>query len=123
MSSSGLRFAVVCIVAGVLLSAPLAWAQRGANAPATTAAQAPPPKDPLGRATPRGTVLGFMNAVRDQRQDVVPLYLNTNLRGNAALDLAQKLFAVLDTRLPPRVNELSDRPEGSLPNPLKPYQD
>jgi hypothetical protein len=30
---------------------------------------------------------------------------------------------VLDRRLPPRLAELSDRPEGSLANPLKPDQD
>ena len=64
-----------------------------------------------------------MNAARDARDEVAPQYLNTNLRDRAAVDLAHKLFVVLDRRLPPRLDELSDRPEGSLANPLKPDQD
>ena len=64
-----------------------------------------------------------MNAAREGRDEVAPQYLNTRLRDRAAVDLAHKLFVVLDSRLPPRLNELSDRPEGSLANPLKPDQD
>ena len=37
--------------------------------------------------------------------------------------LAQELFTVLDRRLPPKLRNLSDRPEGSQPNPLKPNED
>jgi MscS family membrane protein len=81
------------------------------------------PKDALGRDTPRGTVLGFMNAARGGRDDISPSYLNTRLRGAAAEELARQLFVVLDSRLPPRLGEVSDLPEGSLPNPLKPDQD
>ena len=51
------------------------------------------------------------------------MYLNTSLRDRAAVELAFKLFVVLDRRLPPRLNELSDRPEGSLANPLQPDRD
>ncbi len=54
---------------------------------------------------------------------MAPQYLNTRLRDQAAVDLAHQLFVVLDSRLPPRLSELSDRPEGSLANPLKPDQD
>jgi MscS family membrane protein len=115
---------------GILLAAfaavPL-LAQVGAgpaNAAATPPAAAPEPKkDALGRDTPRGTVLGFMRAARDGPDNVPPLYLNTRLKGAAAGELARKLYVVLDRRLPARLNELSDRPEGSLANPLKPDQD
>jgi MscS family membrane protein len=85
-----------------------------------TPVQIEPPKDALGRDTPRGTVLGFMNAGRGGNEDAAPLYLNTTLRDRAAVDLAHKLYVVLDSRLPARLNELSDRREGSLANPLKP---
>ena len=54
---------------------------------------------------------------------MTPQYLNSGLRDRAAVDLAHKLFEVLDTRLSPRLNDLSDWPEGSLANPLKPNQD
>jgi hypothetical protein len=64
-----------------------------------------------------------MKAGREGQDEVAPLYLNTGLRDRAAADLARKLFAVLDRRLPPRLNELSDRPEGSLANLLKPDED
>ena len=111
------------MVVGALLPGPVAWAQQTGSAPAAPAPQAAPAKDALGRDTPRGTVLGFMNAARKGRDDVAPQYLNTRLRDQAAVDLAHKLFVVLDSRLPPRLSELSDRPEGSLANPLKPDQD
>ena len=97
-----------------------------ATQPTKTAPDPPvpaPARDTLGRETPRGTVLGFMNAARNSRDEVAPMYLNTALRDRAAVELAFKLFVVLDRRLPPRLNELSDRPEGSLANPLQPDRD
>src|SRR5262249_1027234 len=65
----------------------------------------------------------FMNAAREKNNQIAPQYLNTPLQGQAAAELAQKLRVVLDTRLPARLNELSDRPEGSLANPLQPDRD
>lgn len=125
MSRPSPRIWLACLVLAVAVPGPMALAQRGTNAPAPAApaAQAEPPKDLLGRDTPRGTVLGFMGAARDGKNDVAPLYLNTRLRGQAAVDLARQLYVVLDSRLPVRVNELSDRREGSLANPLRPDQD
>jgi len=98
----------------VLLLAPSAWAQEGPKPSVTQAA----PKDPLGRDTPRGTVLGFMNAAREGHDEVAAQYLHTKLHDKAAVTLAHQLFVVLDRRLPPRLGELNDRPEGSLANPL-----
>src|SRR5262245_49632574 len=83
----------------------------------------PAPKDLLGRDTPRGAVLGCMDAARRGNNDVTPLYLDAAVTGDAAVELARKLFVVLDSRLTTRVNELSDRPEGTLANPLKPNMD
>ena len=123
MSRRGLRVKLACVMLGALLQGATVWAQAGASPPATPPPQAAPPKDALGRDTPRGTVLGFMNAARAARDEVTPQYLNSGLRDRAAVDLAHKLFEVLDTRLSPRLNDLSDRPEGSLANPLKPNQD
>ena len=79
--------------------------------------------NPLGRTTPRGTVLGFLNAARKGENELARQYLNTRLSAKAAEDLAQKLFVVLDARLPPRLDELSDAPEGSRANPLTPSLD
>jgi MscS family membrane protein len=104
-----------------LLSACALSAQTPATAPRAAAAE--PARDTLGRDTPRGTVLGFMAAARAGNDEVSPLYMNTPLRGRSAIDLARQLFAVLDARLPARLVDLSDRPEGSRVNPLKPDQD
>ena len=99
-------------------------ARRGPTTPPTAPAPADAViKDKLGRDTPRGTLLGFLGAVRKGNEEVTPLYLDTGLRDRAAVELARKLYVVIDTRLPARLTELSDRPEGSLANPLKPDQD
>jgi MscS family membrane protein len=81
------------------------------------------PKDTLGRNTPRGAVLGFLNAARKGNAEIAVLYLNTPLRGGDAKDLSRQLAIVLDRRLPARLNLLSDKPEGSIPDPLKPDED
>jgi MscS family membrane protein len=109
-----------------LLSGGVVRAQLGGILPAPRAAQPEPqkepPKDTLGRDTPRGTLLGFMKAAQDDRTNVAPLYLDTTLRGQAAAQLAHQLYVVLDRRLPPRL-DVSDQPEGSTPNLLKPNED
>lgn len=81
------------------------------------------PKDTLGRMTPRGALLGFLNASRKGNAEVAALYLNTPLRGEDAATLARQLSIVLDRRLPPRLTQISDAPEGSIPDPLRPDED
>src|SRR5271170_4705718 len=98
---------------GVLFWAPL-WAQCPLSPSTPPAAQPDTSKDALGRNTPRGTVLGFLAAARKGNMAVASQFLNTPLRGSAAESLARQLFTVLDRRLPPRLQELSDSPEGSL---------
>ncbi|HSZ63018.1 MAG TPA: mechanosensitive ion channel family protein [Terriglobales bacterium] len=114
----------------VLLS-PTLWAQLGAAKNATpevqpevrSEVQPEPPKDPLNRSTPRKAVLGFLNTVHRGNIEVAALYLNTPLRGPDAQTLAKELAVVLDRRLPARLNEISDEPEGSMPDPLNPDED
>jgi MscS family membrane protein len=89
--------------------------------PAPAAAQAP--KDPFGRDTPRGTMLGFLNAARRDDYELARQYLDTRLAPPAGQSLARQLFAVLDARLPARLPEISDQPEGSRANPLTPDQE
>jgi MscS family membrane protein len=90
--------------------------------PTATESKPEVPKDSLGRDTPRGTVLGFLAAARKGTSGVA-LYLDTPLRGPDADELARQLAVVLDARLPARLNQLSDKPEGSIPDPLKPDED
>jgi len=93
--------------------------------PGATPAASPPeaPKDSLGRTTPRGTVLGFLAVTQKGDYQAAAEYLNTRLHGKAAADLARQLSVVLDRRLPARLNQLSDKPEGSLTDPLHPDRD
>ena len=112
-----------CIVSVILLSCFPAWPQvalPGTNPPAS---QPEVPKDSLGRTTPRGTVLGFLTEARKGEYQVAAEYLNTRLRGKPAAVLAYKLSIVLDRRLPARLNQLSDKPEGSLSDSLSPDND
>lgn len=81
------------------------------------------PQDTLGRATPRGTLLGFLTAVKKGNWEVAALYLNTPLRGGDAFWLARQLGTVLNRRLPARLNLVSEKPEGSIPDPLRPDED
>ena len=92
------------------------------SSPATAQPEQRPP-DVLGRTTPKGTVLGFLRAARNGENDVAAEYLNTHLGGKRAAILAHQLFVVLDRRLPARLNELSERPEGSLEFLTKPDLD
>ena len=118
------RIAFACAAVVALLNVTALAA--GQSSPAAPAAPNQPPASPgdaLDRGTPRGTVLGFMKAVRDGHTDIAVQYLNTPLRGTAAIRLAEQLFVVLDRRLPPRLSVLSDRPEGSLANPFTPDRD
>jgi MscS family membrane protein len=64
-----------------------------------------------------------MRVTREGNAEVASQYLNTTLRDRQAEELARQLYVVLDSRLPARIDEISDRPEGGLANPLRPDQD
>jgi MscS family membrane protein len=124
---SPLRFTLGLLVAGCLLCCDLTCVHAGAQIPGRvqTPATAQPeiPTDPLGRNTPLGTVRGFYAVARKGNYEVASQYLNTRLRGRPARELAQKLFVVLDRRLPARLRDISDNPEGSLNDLPSPNQD
>ena len=92
-------------------------------APAVPEAAAQVPADPLGRDTPRGSVLGFLAAARAGQHEIARQYLDTRLTATAADALAHQLFVVLDARLPARLQQISDSPEGSRANPLRPERE
>ena len=122
--SAALRLLCACVFV-LAASAPSAWPQNAVTPAAgpAQAAPAPPPRDPLGRDTPRGTVLGFLSAARKSDHRVARHYLNTRLGDEAAENLSQQLFVVLDARMPAQVLKLSDVPEGSRLDPLLPDEE
>jgi MscS family membrane protein len=91
-------------------------------APPISAQAAPPevPQDSLGRTTPRGAVLGFLSVAAKNDDETAARYLNTRLKDDKAAELARQLFVVLNRGLPANLNQLSNRPEGSLADPLQP---
>jgi len=107
----------------VLLLAP------GLEAQLSTAPQPAPPvreesdDDPLGRSTPRGTVLGFIRAAQGGDYDQAVNYLDTKQRRDLARELAQQLQAVLDRESSVDLKKLSDKPEGDLLNSQNPNRD
>ena len=88
-----------------------------------TPAAAAAPQDPLGRNTPRDTVMGFLSVAHKQDFEGAAQYLNAPTNGTAAASLAEKLFVVLDRRLPPKLTRISDKPEGSQRFPAEPNID
>ena len=111
------RLLVLCAFAATSAAA------QGQNAPAPNAAPAAaqqPSEDALGRGTPRGAVLGFLSAARKGDNALARQYLGTRASDQAGEELARQLFVVLDARLPARLTQLSDDPQGSRRNPLEP---
>jgi MscS family membrane protein len=107
------RIVAVVACGWVLLGEPIAAQGPPAAPPAAPAPQPAASRDSLGRDTPRGTVIGFLEAGRRGDDALARQYLDTPLSGAAAEQLARQLFVVLDARLPPRLTQISDHPEGS----------
>src|SRR3954452_9624337 len=101
------------LIALIVLLCSLDWSQAIPPKSATPAEMKPEvTADALGRNSPRGAVLGFLAAAR-KCNPIAALYLDSRLRGEDAEALAHQLSTVLDRRLPARLNQLSDKPEGS----------
>ena len=94
LSRPRVRLATCALIAILGAAAPV-FAQTGARGAAPPPA-APSPKveerkDALGRETPRGTLLGFMRAARAKNDEAASHYLNTDLAGPEAFELAREL--------------------------------
>lgn len=94
------------------------WGQLGVSS--TPAPTPSAQKDPLGRSTPRGTVLGFLIAAGKGDNEIAAQYLHAREGSKTTANLAAQLFVVLNRRLPARLNEISDRPEGIATSLLRP---
>jgi len=80
------------------------------------------PKDPLGRDTPKGTVVGFISAATAGNMQRSELYLDIRGLSGQVEDRVQQLLAVLNRTLSPvDLDKLSSEPSGNLddsPEPL-----
>jgi len=107
----------------VLLLATPAAAQLPVTSTQAPAVPAAPP-DALGRSTPRGTVIGFLQAAQAGRYSEATRHLQ--LRGTqteSAVRLARELKAVMDDGYFTSLESISGRPEGSLDDGLPPRQE
>ncbi len=116
--------------AGILVAASVVVAVAACPARAEKAARPPiplfqkeatkataPSEDPLGRGSPFGTVLGFVNAVEHQDFYRAVEYLDTRQPPKKARELAQQLAEVLNAA---DLKDLSRKPEGDLEAGLPP---
>jgi MscS family membrane protein len=85
--------------------------------------------DPLGRETPRGTVMGFVNAAQDENYSVAVQYFQPasgrrRAKTEDEQDLAAQLLAVINQKIPASsLESLSRDPQGRLDDGLPPNQE
>src|SRR5215467_2007247 len=102
----------------------------GVNAPAPAKpATSASSGDPLGRETPRGSVMGFLRAAQDENYTVAVQYFQPaagrrHPRADEEQDLAAQLLAVINQKiLASSLDSLSREPEGRLDDGLPPNQE
>jgi MscS family membrane protein len=73
------------------------------------------PVDPLGRTTPRGTVLGFLQAAQSAHPDSAAQYFQSS-RGRRPADdqkIVHELKSLMDRAYVGNINRITDLPEGT----------
>lgn len=104
---------LVHLAAAPLAHVPQAAAQSPVPAPPSAQTE-DAPADPLGRTTPRGTVLGFIKAAQAGDYGRAAEYLDARHAPGQAQELARQLKVVLDGGLTINLDFLSAKPEGDL---------
>jgi MscS family membrane protein len=118
MKISGYRRSAVLLVCCTLTFVAFPLPTVGA-APAAKPAEAKPlPDDPLGRSTPYGTVLGFLQAANKGDYEVAANYLEGKQSARRKAELARHLHVVLNRGVKTGAEDLSKTPAGSLDDGL-----
>jgi hypothetical protein len=76
--------------------------------------------DPLGRSTPYGTVVGFIEAAKHDDFDRAAQYLGEKSNAPNTSEVARRLFLALDRNLTADLDSLSRDPNGNSPDQLNP---
>jgi MscS family membrane protein len=110
------RYRNLCAIVAIALASAGLFAQ---EQPGTAAAAI----DPLGRSTPRGTMMHFLRLTHGRNYAAAAEYLEISRRpgdpaDTVAQQLAEKLQAVLDRELIINLTAISDEPEGKLDDGL-----
>jgi MscS family membrane protein len=99
------------------------------SASSSTAASPPAiPVDPLGRETPRGTLLGFIKAAQDEKyalaaQYFQPVPARKHVSEEDDEELAEQLLAILNQKFTGPLDFVSREPQGRLDDGLPPDQE
>ena len=106
---------LLCVTVLFFLSPVLAQSIPGITLPSSQS-QPPASSDPLGRDTPSGTVLGFLQAAQNGNYKVAADYLQMSAARRQAqgTELATQLKVLMDRDFEGSLRRLSTRPEGSL---------
>jgi MscS family membrane protein len=67
--------------------------------------------------------LGFLTNAYERNFETASQYLDTRLRGKDSASLSEQLLVVLDRKLPPKLNNISNDPQGSMSDPLNPRRE
>jgi MscS family membrane protein len=110
----GFALLVLCFVLCATAPAQSSLGQILQPAPAPSA-PASAPTDALGRSTPSGTVLGFLQAAQEGNYTIAAQYLQMSpaRRQAEAADIVPKLKFVMDNAFAGSLRNLSTQPEGS----------
>lgn len=114
-----LRSLVLLLAYSFLLSSQIPGLSNGPSAAAPPAE----PEDVYGRATPRGTVVGFLRAVERGELARATEYLEAHQLAQKSETLAEQLKVVLDRRFFVALSNISDQPEGSGQDDENPNQE
>lgn len=119
----GAIFTTLTVVATVIAQADSLTAQvPGAYGPNRTAQAGAEEKDPFGRETPHGCVVGFLKAAERGDYTQATQYLDTR-PGPKAEELARQLHFVLNHGLSETLDKISRNSEGDLKDGLKNNRD
>lgn len=112
----------VRLLALLLLLVPQLPAQSVLKALSAGATSATPRRDPLGRDTPRGTLMGFMEAAQRGNRDRAAEYLQLPRQSSEvdSLRLVDDFKILLDRAFVGRVSAVSDSPELAFDPQLEP---
>ena len=116
MKISGCRSSVVLLLCCTLTIVAFSFPAVAQKAPASE--PKPLPEDPLGRSTPYGAVIGFLQAANKADYETASNYLEGKQSARRKAELARSLHVVLNRGVKTDADDLSKAPAGSLDDGL-----
>ncbi|HYU46928.1 MAG TPA: mechanosensitive ion channel family protein [Terriglobales bacterium] len=112
------KLPLLVVILSIVLHAPAAQFVPGLTNPAPAAQPPAKAADPLGRETPSGTVVGFLQAAQGGNYKNAADYLQMSAARRQSLgpDVARKLKVLMDRAFVGSLRDLSTRPEGTADN-------